>query len=175
MEPSFHAEHERDLLPPELHTPAHHLQTPPATTADTMRSDNNPTAPPQDARRHCVGHPLGQDGLPCAEAFARGGGEKGSPPKSQEPPSPHAIHIVTQYYVPDDVLRAREVRCSSGSGAGAGGGRNAGNCIMGRKGEGSDGGRSAGEISVLRPRFKGITRMPYVLLNPFVKISINVV
>lgn len=106
MEPPFSLQDERALLPPELHTPAHSLETPPGpgTPADSLHR-----LEPQ-AKDIVENLSSAREGEGEVEESRRVSGRHHYRRQPTEEYDRHSVHVVTQYYAPADTRRAREVR-----------------------------------------------------------------
>lgn len=106
MEPLFFPEDEQALLPQELHPTPNGIGSISITNLETGRRGSNTEGLGGDK-------PTGG-----GDGGGRGGEEKGFGIKRKHqrrgnfPYDRHSLHVVTQYYMPGDPSRAREVRAS---------------------------------------------------------------
>ena len=104
MEPLFFPEDEQSLLPQELHPRQNDLAL--ATDLETGRDGRNAEGFGADENKPTGGG----DG----SGRSRGGGSEEEikhdrKRRGKAPYDRHSVHVVTQYYIPDDPSRAREV------------------------------------------------------------------
>lgn len=98
MEPIFSRHDERDLLPPELHTPAHYMGSLPMSDRTQGREEYG------ERGRHGQDHIRTFAGSDHYSRVARSGTRTRKADKNT-----HLFHIVTQYYLPHDRQRTVEV------------------------------------------------------------------
>lgn len=104
MEPLFLPEDEQSLLPQELHPAVRDLSA--TTNLGTGLGGRNTQELGQDKDKPIGGGGAGDHG--GEEEFKRRGQVRGKLEYDR-----HSVHVVTQYYVPDDHRRAREVNYAS--------------------------------------------------------------
>lgn len=113
MEPLFFPEDEAALLPPELRVPSRDYRSTP--TSHDQRRDQSAAEHPGRGNDSDTSH---EYEAPSHGTIGGGGGGGGSGraeerkrerPQQQLPYDRHSVHVVTQYYIPEDSRRAREV------------------------------------------------------------------
>lgn len=105
MEPIFFPGDERVLLPPELHLPPKSMDSTSNLEARRRQRDAKVAGEDKDVPSAGVdGGGSGVGGGGGEQEIERRGERRGKLPYDR-----HSLHVVTQYYIPDDPSRAREV------------------------------------------------------------------
>lgn len=108
MEPLFFPEDEAALLPPELHVPSREKRSPPRSHDERRgQSAANVSGRGSDAGHE---HETSSRSTIGGDGDDGGRAEEGKRRRQQQLAyDRHSVHVVTQYYIPEDPRRAREV------------------------------------------------------------------